>query len=221
MSLRDESEPGRLSMLPKATDEPTARENRKKLCEELGFDLKQLAYPEQTHSNIVHTVSNEYSKHEGDALIANQTGWLLGVTVADCVPVLLYDPFSGSYGVVHSGWRGSAQNITGATIAKLMREFSVDPTNLIAWIGPAADAQSYEVGSDVVSQFNQKYSRPNNQESWLFDNKAVVYDQLINAGLQESNIEVSGLDTVTNTKLHSARREGDNSGRMICAIGIM
>ena len=219
MSLRDETEPGHLSMIAKGTDKSTARKNRHRLCQELGFSPDQLAYPEQTHSDIVHTVTDEYSRHEGDALITGQSGWLLGVTVADCVPVLLYDPFSGSYGAIHSGWRGSAANITGATVAKLVKEFDTDPTNIIAWVGPATGEDSYEVGSEVASQFNQKYSRPNNQDGWLFDNKSVVYDQLISAGLQESNIEVSGLDTITNTEFHSARRDGEDSGRMLCAIG--
>ena len=220
MSLRDESEPGNLSMLSKGADKASARNNREAFCTELGFNTKQLAYPQQIHSDIVHTLEDEYLRHDGDALVTKQAGWLVGVTVADCVPILLYDPSTGSYGAIHSGWRGSAQNITGVAMTKLMREFSVRPQDIIAWIGPAAAQESYEVGAEVASQFNQKYSQPFSQESWLFDNKSVVYDQLVNAGVLESNIEVSGLDTITNTELHSHRRDGDNSGRMLCAIGV-
>ncbi len=219
MSLRDEHEPGKLNMLENSTDAETVRENRKQLCQELGFKDNRLAYPKQTHSADVHIVSDEYHRHEGDALVAIQPGWLLGVTVADCVPVLLYDPQSKMYAAVHSGWRGSAQNITDMAIAKAVREFRIDPRNLYAWIGPAAGAESYEVGVDVVSQFNPRYSRPKNEDTWLFDNKSVVRDQLINSGVEQDHIEVSGLDTITNQELHSARRDGDDSGRMLVAIG--
>lgn len=220
MSLRDAQEPGALSMLKNGTDETTARANRERFCQELGYRPKQLAYPEQTHSDIIHTVHNEYHRHEGDALIANEPSWLLSVTVADCVPLLLYEPESSCYGVVHSGWRGSAQNIAGHTIMKLVQEFRVNHRNLHAWIGPATGAESYEVGAEVVSQFNQKYSRPYNETTWLFDNKSVVRDQLLDHGVPADQIEICGLDTITNPELHSSRRDGEVSGRMLAAIGV-
>lgn len=220
MSLRDEHESGNFSMRETDTGTEIARQNRKQLCQELGFRDNRLAYPKQTHSADVHVVNDEYHHHDGDAVIAIQPGWLLGVMTADCVPVLLYDPESGMYAAVHSGWRGSAQNITDATLAKAVREFRIDPRNIYAWVGPAAGADSYEVGSDVVSQFNRRYSHPKNEDTWLFDNKSVVRDQLINGGIEPDHIEVSGLDTITNQELHSVRRDGEQSGHMLAAIGV-
>lgn len=221
MSLRDEQAPGNLSMLKNGTDEETACTNREKFCQELGFKSNQLVYPAEKHSADVHVVTDEYHRHEGDAVITIQPGWLLGVTVADCVPVLLYDPETGLYGAVHSGWRGSSQNIADTAIAKAVREFHINPRNLHAWISPAASADSYEVGFEVVNQFNPSYTRPNGENSWLFDNKSVVRDQLINSGVEPDHIELSELDTITNQELHSARRDGEVSGRMMAAIGIM
>lgn len=220
MSLHDETEPAALSMLAQGTDEATARDNRQRFCRELGFEARQLVYPQQTHSDIVHVIHGEYQRHEGDAIITDEPGWLLGVTIADCVPVLLYDSSTGSYGAIHSGWRGSAQNITGHAIAKLVRECGTHPANLYAWIGPAAGAENYEVGYEVVSQFNPRYSQPCSEDSWLFDNKSVVRDQLLDHGTPEDQIETSGLDTITNQKLHSHRRDGERSGRMLAAIGV-
>lgn len=220
VSLRDETAPGNLSMTEDGTDEKTARANREKFCHELGFNDDQLAHPIQTHSANIHIVTEEYHRHEGDAIMTVQPGWLLGVKVADCVPVLMYEPESGFYAAIHSGWRGSAQNITDAAISKAMREFRLDPRNIYAWIGPAASSDSYEVGFDVVNQFNPRYSQPKEADKWLFDNKSVVRDQLLNSGIEPDKIEICGLDTITNHELHSARRDGEEAGRMLVAIGL-
>lgn len=221
MSLRDESWPGALSMLHNGTDEATAQQNRRRFCRELGFSPRRLAIPRQTHSDDIHTVREEYHRHDGDAVITVEPEWLLGVTVADCVPVLLFDPSSGSYAAIHSGWRGSAQNIAGKTVIKMIRELGLEPEQARAWIGPAAGADSYEVGAEVVEQFNRQYSWPQSEDSWLFDNKSVVRDQLIDQGVLEEHIEISSLDTIANQELHSARRDGDQSGRMLAAIGVL
>ncbi|PSO43096.1 peptidoglycan editing factor PgeF [Candidatus Saccharibacteria bacterium QS_5_54_17] len=222
MSLRDEHQNGNLSMTENGTDAETARNNRERFCRELGFEEDSLAYhPEQKHGKDVHLVHEEFHHRSGDGLVAQQPGWLLGVTVADCVAVLLYDPATGTYGAVHSGWRGSSQNIADAAIAKAVKEFAVDPRGLYAWISPAGGGDSYQVGSEVANQFNPRYSQPVEDDTWLFDNKSVVHDQLINGGLEPSRIEMSQLDTITNQELHSARRDGESSGRMLAAIGVI
>ncbi len=222
MSLRDETEAGNLSMTEDGANSEIARTNREQFCQELGFGNDWLAYhPEQMHSADIHIVRGEFHHRQGDGLIAQQPGWLLGVTVADCVAVLLYDPVTSAFGAVHSGWRGSSLNIVDGAIAKAVREFGIDPRNLYAWVSPAAGAASYEVGFEVVNQFNARYSRPNGDDTWLFDNKSVVRDQLINSGVEPDHIEMSELDTITNQELHSARRDSDKAGRMLAAIGVM
>ncbi|MEX0749049.1 MAG: peptidoglycan editing factor PgeF [Candidatus Saccharimonadales bacterium] len=219
MSMRDTAGANQLNM-SRQQESKIARTNRQQFAAEIGFDLEQLAAPEQNHTDIVHVVQGEYHPHPGDGVITSEPGWLLGITVADCVPLLLFDPLSGSYGAIHSGWRGSAQNIAGITVQKMMREFSLRPENLYAWIGPSADKATYEVGYDVVSQFNPKYSTPLDADRWLFDNKRVVHDQLLDNGLRLERIEISSLDTISNPELHSERRDEETSGRMLAAIGI-
>lgn len=220
MSLVDEDYPGRFSMLGNGVAETDADHNRVAFAKELGFPSQKLAVPIETQSDIVHPVRGEYHRHESDALITEQAGWLLGITTADCVPILLYNPDVGCYAAIHSGWRGSAQNITGKTIGLLTKEYSADPAATYAWIGPAASGDTYEVGFEVINQFNPRYSQVKGDDTWLFDNKSVVKDQLINSGIGSDRIEVSGLDTITNVELHSARREGESSGRMLAAIGV-
>ncbi len=221
MSLRDENSPSQLNMSVSTGDTKHAAENLKTFCQEVGIEFKRLATPKQEHGDIVHLLSGEYSSHPGDGIITSEPGWLLGVKVADCVPLLLYDPVTKSYGAVHSGWKGSAQNITAIAVQKMMQELGVKSSDIYAWIGPSAGSESYEVGRDVFEQFNPKYSRSIAGDKWLFDNKSVVYDQLINSGILPDNIEVSSLDTITNKELHSYRRDGEKSGRMLAAITVV
>ncbi|MEX0668758.1 MAG: peptidoglycan editing factor PgeF [Candidatus Saccharimonadales bacterium] len=221
MSLRDQQAPSQLNMSLKTGDNQRVTENLKNFCLEVGIKYPRLAIPEQDHTDIVHVLRSEYHPHLGDGIITNEPGWLVGVRVADCIPLLLYDPDTSSYGAIHSGWRGSAANITATAVHKMMKEFQVNPENIYAWIGPSADGASYEVGQDVFEQFNPKYSQNIGGGKWLFDNKAVVYDQLVDSGLLPEKIEVSSLDSITNQELHSYRRDNDKSGRMLAAIGVV
>jgi len=213
MSLRDKSMPADFDMRANQTD------NRASFARELGFEPGHIATPQQTHSDTIQTFYDTYTPREGDAIITSERSWLIGVTVADCVPVLLYAPQKHIVGAVHSGWRGSSQNIAGLTVARF-RKYEVAPNDIYAWIGPHAGAESYQVGQDVMSEFNQKYTQPHDN-GWLFDNGAVVYDQLTTAGVPADQIEVSSLDTITNPELHSDRRDEEESGRMLAAIGCL
>lgn len=219
MSMRENSLPGENNMSKNQGDATIAEKNRQSFAQEVGFDTSRLVTPQQEHTSIAHIVTHDYEPRRGDSLLSNEPGWLLGITIADCVPLLLYDPETKSYGVVHSGWRGSAQNIAGNAVSEMNQKFGVRPENIFAWVGPSAGKESYEVGVDVVSEFNPRYSTPQSDNSWLFDNKSVVADQLLGSGLSPDKIEVSGLDTITNHELHSARRDGESSGRMLAAIG--
>lgn len=222
ISLYDAAEPDNFSMA--SSDAKFEMQNREAFAAELGFKTNRLVMLKQTHSDIIHKISGSFQSREGgvegDALITSQRDWLLGITVADCVPLLLFDPNTESYAAVHSGWRGSLQNIAGKTIEQMTLEFGVDPADLLAWIGPAAAADNFEVGWDIAGEFNPKYARAAGADRWLFDNKAVVRDQLLDSGVEDGHIEISSLDTITNPELHSARRDGDSSGRMLAVIGL-
>lgn len=219
MSMRENSLPGENNMSKNQGDPAIAQKNRQSFVQEIGFDTARLITPQQDHTDIIHVVTPDYQPHTGDGLVCSEPGWLLGITVADCIPLFLYDPETKGYGIVHSGWRGSAQNITGTAITKMNQKFGARPEHIFAWVGPSAGKESYEVGVDVASEFNPRYSTPHTDTSWLFDNKSVVLDQLLGSGLSPDKIEVSSLDTITNHELHSARRGGDSSGRMLAAIG--
>lgn len=201
-------------------DEDRVRENRKRLAVRLGFQPERLATQMQVHGDEINLVKNGYSPCESDALITSEPGWLLAVSVADCIPVLMYDGARRVIAGVHSGWRGTARNISGATIVRMSTEFGTRPEDLFIYAGTSAGQCCYEVGEDVASAFNPRHSRALGQGKYLFDNKGAVLEQLLNAGVRASNIELDARCTICDPAFHSYRRDGARSGRMFGVIGI-
>lgn len=193
--------------------------NRKRAATTLGF--KQMATQRQVHGNTCRIVGQGYAPTESDALITDKSGWLLAVSVADCIPVLLFAGRRNVVAAIHSGWRGSQQNIAGTAIAKMMQNYGVEPEELIAYIGPGASQCCYEVGNDVAVQFPESHSRPLGKGKFLFDNKGVVLHQLLAAGVPSQQIELDPRCTICDSNFHSYRRDGDRSGRMFGLIGML
>src|SRR5207244_4435120 len=92
-----------------------------------------------------------------DALVSNTPAILLTVKTADCVPVLLGDPKTGAFAAVHAGWRGTAASIVTRAIEQLKSEYGARAEELRAAIGPAANACCYEVGSEVINLFKERF----------------------------------------------------------------
>jgi YfiH family protein len=94
---------------------------------------------------------------ECDALFTDQRHVALGIKVADCLPVSLCDPVHRVIANIHSGWRGAAQNITGATLDTLARETAFDPREAYAYLGPSIRVCCFEVGEEVAAQFDARF----------------------------------------------------------------
>ena len=126
-------------------DKPeNVRKNYEILGEALGFDIENLVFPRQTHTNIVRVVGTE-NRGEGldrevepecDALVTNTPGLTLAAFTADCTPILLHDPVTGAVGAVHAGWRGTVGDIAGNAVRAMAEHFGAKPENIRAAIGP-------------------------------------------------------------------------------------
>lgn len=193
--------------------------NRKRAATALGF--KQMATQHQVHGNTCRVVGEVYDPAESDALITDKPGWLLAVSVADCIPILLFASQQNVVAAIHSGWRGSQQNIAATAIAQMMQNYGVKPEEVIAYIGPAASQCCYEVGSEVAFQFPENHSRAIGEGKFLFDNKGVVLHQLLAAGVPAKQIELDPRCTICDSNFHSYRRDGTQSGRMFGLIGML
>lgn len=144
-------------------DDPrTVLENRRRLAEALGVELSSFVFAQQVHGGGVHVVSAadrgrgtltvDDAIPDSDALLTREAGVVLAVLVADCVPVIIFDPQTPAIGVVHAGWRGTTRHIARAAIEAMRSEFGSDPSVLLAAVGPSIGPASYEVGVEVAEQ---------------------------------------------------------------------
>ncbi len=195
----------------------------------LAIDIKksQIVFPKQTHSSnigIVKSVNEIFP--DTDALITNVPGICICVRTADCTPIILYDPVQKAIAAIHSGWKGTVQRISMRTIRIMQKEFSTKPENIIAGIGPSIGPEVYEVGPELIEQFNKLF-RGNQIITPITDSEKGFLNLwktnkqiLIESGIPEDNIEISEMCTFSNHELfYSARRDGVKTGRH--ASGIM
>ena len=199
----------------------SVEENRRRFFGALGFDPHRLAIPHQCHSANVQIVDSPGDFEFTDALITTSVGLPLVITVADCLPVVLYDPEKSVLAHIHAGWRGTTQRIVGKSVRIMSEQFGVSPGSLIAFVGPSAGVCCYEVGHDVAGLFSPAHLRDRDDRTFL-DLKGANESQLLECGVAQSNIEVSKWCTTCNPEIfHSYRRERERSGRMMAAVSIV
>jgi len=159
---------------------------------------------------------------EGDALVSDRPGVLVGVRTADCVPILIADPEHHAVAAVHAGWRGTAEGIVAKAVSRLTDEYGSKPRDLHAALGPSIGRCCYEVGPEVVSRFRPWLPDVPAGEKAYLDLTGVNQRQLTHAGISVANIYTGSPCTNCGpAELHSYRRDGPKAGRMIAAIGIL
>lgn len=194
--------------------------NRYRFLEMLGINQLRLAFPEQIHSSTVRVANQPGTYPETDGLITNKEHLLLSVTIADCVPIFLVDPNTKSIGLIHAGWCGTKSEIVSIALRMMKSELNCSAHDIYAFIGPSAGACCYDVGHDVGDMFSEKVKIKRNGQIFLDLKKANLL-QLLEAGLSETHIEVSGSCTICEPEIfHSFRRDGNHSGRMMGVLGI-
>mgnify|MGYP002860886480 CR=1 FL=1 len=215
-------------------DEPEdIADNHKALCQLLKIGEDRLVMPHQVHGTGVSQIGRTFfmlsedvrkTALEGiDALMTNMRGVCIGVSTADCIPIIIYDPQHHAAAVVHSGWRGTVANIAAVAIASMQRAYHSVPQNLKAVIGPGISLENFEVGDEVYEQFAaagypmEKIAR--RYEKWHIDLWACCRLQLEEAGILAGQIETVGICTYEQTADYfSARRLGVQSGRVFTGI---
>ena len=131
-------------------------ENYRRLAEAIGFDLEKLVLTWQIHSDLVRPVTaadargiDHRAYPQCDALITKDPGTALFVFTADCTPILFQDPVTGAVGAAHAGWRGTAADIAGKTVAAMVETYGCKPENIRAAIGPNIGPCCFETDKDV------------------------------------------------------------------------
>lgn len=155
---------------------------------------------------------------EADAAVTCTAGVVLAILTADCLPVLFCARDGSEIAAAHAGWRGLCAGVLENTLAAMV----APREELLAWLGPAIGAQSYEVGDEVRDAFVQRDHaaaeafQPTRPGHWHCDLYAIARQRLRAAGI--GKIFGGGFDTFTDPRLHSYRREGARSGRFASLI---
>ena len=196
--------------------------NRGLFFDELGISEQQFAAAYQVHGEEI-LIVEQPGRYEGyDALMTNQTGIFVGVTVADCTPILVYDAHNQAVAAIHAGWRGTAAQLVAKTLKAMQQQFGTRPEGCYAYVGTCIDVCSFEVGEEVAAQFSDEFKQFNStRNKHLVDLKAANFNQLSNFGIPQNQIETSPYSTVlNNTDYFSYRQEKGKTGRMLAVIGL-
>lgn len=217
-------------------DSLCVHENVSQLAGILNISPECIIVPFQNHGESYRIIDNNFISQSKlqqatflngvDALITNLPGVCVAVTTADCVPVLLVDEQLGVVASVHAGWRGTCARIAVKTLVAMQSHFGTMPINVKAYIGPSISVNVYEVGSDVLEQFNEAAFRI--EDIFQFRNQKCFLDlwkanqtQLFDAGILSENIHIDGNCTFTQHRCYfSARKLGIKSGRMLSGVMI-
>ena len=187
---------------------------RARLARELSLTSEHLAVPQQVHGTRMERARPGQIHAGTDGLFTDDPQVVLTLQVADCAPVFLYHPPSGTRGLVHAGWRGLAAGVL-ARAGGWLRSQGVDAGELQAAIGPAIERSCYEVGPEVVEHFSPEVWRTSAGGRFQLDLPAAASTQLASAGIPEANLHNAGVCTRCNPRCHSYRRDGKGAGRMV------
>lgn len=198
----------------------TVTHDVKKLLQELKIEPKEIYSGQQKHTANIEYVDGSngeefiYGKtfQDTDGLITDKRDVALLIKFADCTPVVLYDPIKGVQASVHSGWRGTCKRISLQAIEKMEKEFHCERNNILVYLGPSIDQANYEVGSEVYKAFKEFKTRNSFfkplGDKHLLDMLEANLSIIKEAGIPAGNIEIERASTYTDSRLHSARKEG-------------
>lgn len=190
--------------------DPASLDFRKKFAGRLGIPYNKIVAGQLVNGTTVALVGAQDAGHiipATDGLITMDPDIWLSITVADCLPVVIYKP-GVVVALLHCGWRGLAGEIIARATEMITQERGVLPSDLSAWVGPGIEMKDYEVGVEVATQFGV-YPKAVGQRDGKthLDLRAVALAQLKMAGVKKSAIHSIDVCTYCRADLYSARRD--------------
>ena len=212
--------------------------NRRRLLAAFGTSLERSVWCRQTHSDGVAVVGEEDAGRGAaaedsvvdgaDALVTDAPGLALCVKLADCVPVVVFDPVRRVVGVAHAGWAGTVARICAATVARMGERFGCDPGDLVAAIGPSIGPAAYEVGADVIGRAEAAYGdraaellAPLGEGRARFDLWSANRIDLEEAGVPAERIEVAAISTEDHLDDFFSHRAEGETGRFVTVVSLI
>jgi hypothetical protein len=182
----------------------------------LGIPPPDLHAVKQVHGTTVLIAAKTSEPPEADGLVTNEPGSALTITVADCVPVYLYDPVQQAIGLLHAGRAGTELNIAAQGVARLNVTYGSELAHIRAFIGPSAGPERYEVSTEIAANWSANGLPANGR---LLDLWGANRQQLIAAGLSVNNILIEGICTLADSRFFSYR-SGDVQARNVAVLAL-
>jgi len=178
-------------------DEKKVIYNHQILAQKLHYKLETLVHMKQIHSDIVKIVTEEDNFKNPptcDAIITNKKNIPLMVMVADCSPILFYDPKKEVIAVAHAGRAGAFNNIIANVIKSFVDDFDSKGEDIVVSVGPAICQQCYEVGKEIVNEAKElhlDYAIKQRDNHHYLDIRNILKEQLLMEGLLLEHIEIA------------------------------
>lgn len=212
-------------------DVQAVRENYRLLFQSAGLAPESVCLSRQVHETHV-LCAEDYPQMRGiydapgspeaDGLITAQPGFTLVKLSADCATIFLLDPKTPAIALLHSGWRGTLENMASAGLSALETRYGSRPEDCLAAIAPAIGLCCFEVGEDVAAQFEARYGAKHIDSSTYakphIDITGLIEDQLLAAGVQQENIAASRLCTYCNSDLFFSHRRDRGQCGLTAAV---
>lgn len=175
-------------------DKTAVIKNHHKLANKHNYTYKKLIHMDQIHSDIVHIVTDEDNFENPptcDALITDKKDIPLMVMVADCSPIVFYDPKKEVIAVAHSGRAGTFLNISKKVIERFINDFGSKTTDIEVSVGPAIGSCCYEVGEEIVQEakaLKLDFAIIKKESSYYLDIPAILEKQFRESNLTKYTI---------------------------------
>jgi YfiH family protein len=191
-------------------DPENIRRNRQLALDEFKLSLAGICNLKQVHGKDVKVARPVLQ--QGDALVSNEKGLILAVSIADCYPILYHDPVNNVIGAAHAGWRGTEAGIAAEVVTR-MTELGANKENIKVGIGAGITRDKFEVGHEVI----EKFLGSGFPQSIIHGNKIDLVEAnkfvLQKAGINSANISSLGRSTFEDD-FFSYRRDKGVTGRM-------
>lgn len=190
------------------------------------IEKQKIYMPLQKHTDKIVILDSDLEPKIADAVITNRKGLIIGIQVADCVPIILHDLMKNVIGAVHAGWRGTAAEILKATLEAMAARFYSRPSDIIVAIGPSIRWCCYEVGHEVIDAITKatgegEYFKSKGGKLCL-DLQTANKIQALSMGVSDKNIWLSGECTYClPDRYYSYRYAKGTTGRQGGFIGLL
>ena len=209
-------------------------ENRKMLANYLQTDLNHMVATFQKHTTNFLEVSLKdggkgmYTRDDAfdnyDAMYTRDKNLWLWTFHADCAPVLLYCRDQKIVAAIHSGWKGTVNEIVSRVTSHLINNEHCHPENIYAYIGPSLSKKNFEAKDDIINlvkkmSFNtSSFYTKKDDGAYLLDSQGLIQQQLLNLGIKQEHITVSPYCTYENEDLFFSYRRDKSPHRHITCI---